>query len=187
MSRAFKKESDGDEIDEPLPEPVAVLPAGATNYITPAGAARLRQLRERLFREDRPRALDKAGVAGDPARQRKLRQLDQQIQRLDERIAGLEIVDPAAQDDDCVGFGATVSVRDGDGNQRTYQVCGVDETEPAAGKISWISPIARALRGRAVGDEVVLRLPRGEVQLEILGIEYLAAEPGPDDEAARDP
>ena len=172
MSRAFKKESDTEEIDDPIPEPVDVLPAGAKNYITPSGAARLRDLRDRLVREERPRALDKAGAAGDPARQRKLRQIDHQIQRLDERIAKLEIVDPASQDSGRVAFGATVAVRDEDGDERTYQICGVDEAVPAEGKISWISPIARALRSRSVGDEVTLRLPRGEVLLEILEIEY---------------
>ena len=71
-----------------------------------------------------------------------------------------------------MAFGATVAVRDEGGNDRTYQICGVDEAVPAEGKISWISPIARALRSRRVGDEVTLRLPLGEVLLEILEIEY---------------
>jgi transcription elongation factor GreB len=172
VSRAFKKESDTESIDDATPEPMEVLPAGTKNYITPSGAARLKELRDRLVQEERPKGLDEAGAPGEPARQRKLRQLAHRIGRLDERIATLEIVDPATQDSDRVVFGATVAVRDVDGNERTYQICGVDEADPAHGKISWISPIARALRSRRVGDEVPLRLPRGEVLLEILEIEY---------------
>ncbi len=173
MARAFTRESDNEDIDDPIPEPIDLLPAGVKNYITPAGAARLKGQLDDLVHKERPAALDAAGPEGDPLRKKKQRQIDRRIQLLGDRIANFEVIDPAKQSAENVAFGATVTVCDEEGNERTYQICGVDETDPDNGKISWISPIARALRSREVGDEITLQLPRGRVLWEVVKIECL--------------
>ena len=172
MARAFTKESDHEDLDDPIPEPIDVLPPGVKNYITADGATRLKEQLDALVHKERPRALEAAGPKGDPARKKKQRQLDRQIQLLGNRIANFEIIDPAKQRTDRVSFGARVTVCDEEGIEKCYQICGVDETDPDNGKISWISPIAKALRSREVGDEVSLQLPRGKVSLEVVKIEY---------------
>ncbi len=172
MARAFTKESDNEDIDDPLPEPIDVLPPGVKNYITPGGATRLRAQLDHLVHKERPAELDQAGPEGDPARKKKQRQIDRRIRLLGERIANFEVIDPARQNTDRVSFGASVTVCDEEGSEKTYQICGVDETDPDNGKISWISPIARALQSREVGDEVRLQLPRGTVLLEVVRIQY---------------
>ena len=172
MARAFTKESDNEDVHDPLPEPIDVLPHGVKNYITPGGAARLKERLNRLVNAERPRALEAAGPDADDSAKKKLRHIDQQIRILSDRIGNFEIVDPAKQDSEGVAFGATVTVADEEGTRRTYTICGVDEAEPDAGRISWISPIARALRTKKVGDEVTFELPRGRVVLEILHVEY---------------
>ncbi len=172
MARAFTKESDNEDIDDLLPEPIDVLPPGVKNYITPGGAARLRAQLDHLVRKERPAELDRAGPEGEPARKKKQRQIDRRIRLLGERIANFEVIDPARGNTDRVSFGASVTVCDEEGIEKTYQICGVDETDPDNGKISWISPIARALQSREVGDEVRLQLPRGTVLLEVVRIQY---------------
>ena len=171
MARAFTKESDNENVDDPIPEPIDVLPRGVKNYITPSGAARLKERLDDLIHKERPAALEGSGPRGDPARKKKQRQIDRQIRLLGERIANFEVIDPANQSADRVSFGATVTVCDEEGREKTYQICGVDETDPDNGKISWISPIARALRSREVGDEITLQLPRRKVLLEIVKID----------------
>lgn len=170
MARAFTRESDNELVDEVVVEPREVLPPGVKNYITPEGAERLRNDLARLV-DQRPRLLGSAGKQLEPADKKRLRELDRKIRYLDERISGLEIVESAGEAPERVVFGSTVTVADEDGGQKTYRICGVDETDPDNGKISWISPIARALAAREVGDEVQLDLPRGRITLEILGID----------------
>jgi transcription elongation factor GreB len=143
MSKAFTKESDG---DEPAPSFVAELPLppGAKNYVTPAGLAAYR-----------------AAVAGesDPRRQAELAR----------RIERAEVVDPATQDTDRVRFGLVVSV-EGASGARDYQIVGIDEAEPRAGRVSWMSPIARALLEATVGDVVTVQLGGKPVELEVTAI-----------------
>ena len=172
MARAFTKETDNEDVYDPLPEPIDVLPPGVKNYITPPGAARLKERLNRLVNAERPRALEAAGSDADASAKKKLRQIDQQIRILSDHIGNFEIVDPAKQESEVVTFGASVTVADEEGNTRTYTICGVDEAEPDEGRISWISPIARALGTKKVGDEVSFELPRRRVVLEILNIEY---------------
>ena len=85
MARAFTKESDNEDVDEPIHEPIDVLPPGVKNYITPSGAARLKERLDDLIRKERPAALEAAGPEGDPARKKKQRQIDRQIRLLGER------------------------------------------------------------------------------------------------------
>lgn len=180
MSKAFTRESDYDPSQEVRARPRDVLPPGRKNYITPAGAARMREELDAAEAE-RPglvedlRALAKAGSREDEAYrvlERDLRELDDRIVWLRERIGGLEIVRPGAHGDARVRFGAAVTVVDEGGDEHRYRIVGVDETDTASGAISWLSPLARALLGHEEGDEVTVQLPRAVQRLEIVAVEY---------------
>jgi transcription elongation factor GreB len=165
MSKAFTKESDeGPESDVHLDfkDP---LPPGVKNYVTPEGAQALRQELARLESEPRPKGADKAS-------KKRAEALERRLQFLRDRVANMTVVDTGTQDKDSVHFGATVTVADEDGNEKSYRIVGVDESDPSSGKISWISPIAKALISARVGDVVTLELPDGNAELEILSIEY---------------
>lgn len=90
---------------------------------------------------------------------------------LERRIASAELVPQPAEPRGTVHFGATVAV-DGRSGRRRYQIVGVDEADAASGKIAFLSPLARVLLGRAAGDTVRVRTPRGEEELEIAAVEY---------------
>ncbi len=177
MNKAFTKESD-DPFDEIIPEPKDLLPPGAKNYVTPQGAEQLRSELERLTEVERPRIakgdLHEAGPVGDveAAQRRRLDAIDRRIRFLRDRVSNMELVDPKGQLDDRVRFGASVTVWDEDDNEKTYRIVGVDEADPGSGKVSWLSPIAKALIGGAEGDIRRVELPQGEVELEIVKIAY---------------
>lgn len=170
MSKAFTKESDEGPFEEVIPEPKELLPEGVKNYVTPQGAEALRAELRHLEQELRPEV--EAAKGRDEARSR-LEAIDRRAHFLRERIANMVVVDPAGQERDSVHFGATVGVADEEGNEKTYKIVGVDESDPPRGKISWISPIAKALISARVGDVVTLELPDGDVELEILSIQYV--------------
>ena len=106
------------------------------------------------------------------ADQHRLRELDEQIRWLGERVAGFEVIEPAQQDGDQARFGATVTVMDAAGEERVYTIVGVDEADASEGRISWVSPLAKALLSSRAGDEVVAHLPRDDEVLEIVSIDY---------------
>lgn len=168
MSKAFTKESEEGPFDEVYPEPKDLLPPGVKNYVTPEGGAALRSDLARLEGEVRSRVAAEKG----PARKQRLDALDRHIQFLRDRVASMVVVDPKSQEQDSVRFGATVTVVDEEGNEKIYKIVGVDESDPGKGKISWISPIAKALISAKAGDVVTLEVPDGSVELEILDIEY---------------
>jgi len=181
MNKAFVKESDRDD-DEDLPEAQA-LPAGTRNYMTPAGYARLRDELAHLMNVERPAVVQVVSWAasnGDRSEngdylygKKRLREIDRRMRFLTKRLDIAEVVDPAAQPNrDQVFFGATVTYLDKAGDTHTVTIVGVDEAEPLAGKISWISPVARALIKAREGDTVVLRTPGGVEELDILEVEY---------------
>lgn len=180
MNKAFTKESDYDPTLDVVARPRNPLPAGVKNYITPSGAsvlrAELRQVGEaRTELLQQIRQLAARGLEEDDARRdakRRLRQVEGHSAWLEERVASLEVVEVATGDDDRVRFGAEVTVSDEEGIERTWRIVGVDEADPSSGEISWISPIARALLAKEVGDEVEVRLPRGRTRLEILQVDY---------------
>jgi len=182
MNKAFTKESDYDDLGEPVAEPRAVLPPGTPNYVTPDGARRVREELRRLIEVEKPQLEGQVGRTGgaDGARdkeaqataRRRLREVNARIPFLEDHVGRFQVVDPAGQSTDQVRFGARVTIMDEDGDERTYLICGVDEAEPAIGHVSWISPIAKTLIGHEVGDEVTLRLPKSEQTLEIIDIEY---------------
>jgi len=170
LSKAFTRESDQDLPEDP-PEPADLLPPGVRNYVTPEGAVRLREELRELVQEIRP-GVAAARTAGDSEARTRLRFIDRRIATLRDRVASMEVVDPERQDEDRVRFGATVTVSDEAGEDRVYRIVGVDEADPAAGKVSWLSPIARALLGKEEGERVPLELPGGRACLAILDIRY---------------
>jgi transcription elongation factor GreB len=168
MSKAFTRESDDELANEPLVSGSALdlLPAGAKNYLTARGAHRFREELARLIQVDRPR------LAADPARAGELRVLDARIKELEDNLLSAEIV-PVPEDDrpEWVTFGSTVTVREQRGGAlKRFTIVGVAESDSAAGAISWISPMAKALIRARRGDQVIVRSPAGEEKLEIVEI-----------------
>ena len=190
MSKAFTKESDQDS-DDDLEEPDP-LPAGAKNYMTPAGLAALQQERRFLLREERPRIVEIVSWAagnGDRSEngdyiynKKRLREIDRRVRYLDKRLDDAELVDPKKQQGlEQVFFGATVTYANEDNVETTVQLVGVDEADLDHGKINWLSPVARALMKGRVGDEIELRTGDGVQLIEITNIRYIipAEDGGP--------
>ncbi|MDR6788004.1 transcription elongation factor GreB [Sphingomonas sp. BE138] len=153
------------------------------NHITPAGYAKLRAEYEQLFAHDRPALVETISWAagnGDRSEngdyiygRKKLREIDRRLGWLSRRMKAAKVVDPAQQQDRTrVWFGATVTIADEDDNERVLTLVGDDEAEAGAGRVGWNAPIARALRGAAVGDLRRVTLPAGEREYEIVGIVY---------------
>lgn len=185
MNKAFVRESDGDEDDE-LP-PSLALPAGTRNYISPSGHERLKVELESLVKRERPHVVDIVAWAasnGDRSEngdyiygKRRLREIDRRIRFLTKRLEIAEVVDPLGQgDNDQVFFGARVTVADELGQENCYTIVGVDEADAANGKISWISPLARALLKAREGDSVKFHSPLGVREIDILEVRYLSIE-----------
>lgn len=166
MSKAFTKESD-DGLDDVLVVDDSALPPGEKNYLTPAGAARLRADIERL--RAAPHADGRHKVA-----------LEQRLSSLLRRLEAAEVIDPETQPADRVLFGATVTVCDADDRERTqrayrtYRIVGVDEADARRGWVSWRSPIARALLNLHAGERAIVHTPRGDQELEVVRIDYRA-------------
>lgn len=181
MNKAFVKEGEGDDDEDAAPG-LPPLPAGARNYLTPQGYRRLRQELMTLLDEERPKIVEVVSWAaknGDRSEngdylygKKRLREIDRRIRFLGKRLDSAVVVDNAGKTHEQVFFGATVTVLDEDGNERTVSIVGVDELDPARGRVSWISPIATALLKASVGDVVTLRTPRGTEELEVVDIRY---------------
>ena len=185
MSKAFTRESDGDDEDEL--EPALKLPAGTRNYITPAGHARLKDELEHLVKRERPHVVEIVAWAasnGDRSEngdyiygKRRLREIDRRIRFLTKRLENAEVVDPLRQgDNDQIFFGARVTLADADGNENTYVIVGIDEADASRGRISWISPLARALIKAREGDTVRFQSPVGPRELDILEVVYATVD-----------
>ncbi len=167
MNKAFTKE---DAPDAPLiVPPRAPLPDGVPNYVTARGLA---LLRSELAALEADRAALAASTGDDAERARRIARESARIAALAARLATAELVDPRRQPHDEVRFGATATVRDDAGEARRYTIVGVDEADPAAGRVAFLAPVARALQGARVGDVVTVRTGRGEESLEVLAIEY---------------
>jgi len=189
MSKAFVKESDGDDDDE---VEAPAVPAGTRNYITPTGHKRLKDELLQLIDRERPevvRTVAWAASNGDRSEngdyiygKKRLREIDRRIRFLTKRLDIAEVVDPAVHHgNDQVFFGATVRFASDHGEERTIRILGVDEAESARGEVSWVAPIARALLKARVGDEVRLVTPRGVETIEVLEVSY----PPPGGDAVR--
>ncbi|HLO63334.1 MAG TPA: transcription elongation factor GreB [Azonexus sp.] len=181
MNKAFVRESDGE--DEEELEPSLKLPAGTRNYITPAGHARLKDELEHLVKRERPHVVEIVAWAasnGDRSEngdyiygKRRLREIDRRIRFLTKRLDFAEVVDPLRQgDNDQVFFGARVTIADQDGQENTYTIVGVDEADVARGRISWVSPLARALIKAKEGDSIRFQSPLGIREIDILEVVY---------------
>lgn len=183
MNKAFTKESDNDNDDGPA---LPALPSGGKNYITPQGYERLRSELLDLIDNERPKVVDIvhwAASNGDRSEngdyiygKKRLREIDRRIRFLTQRLEIAEITNPAIHHGrDQVFFGATVTYADVEGAEHTITILGIDEANSAAGEVSWVSPVARALLKARVGDEVNLVTPHGVQVLEILKVSYPAA------------
>lgn len=185
MSKAFTKESDADEDDDGVGGAVAPIPAGAKNYLTPQGYARLRDELLQLMDEERPKVVEAvhwAAKNGDRSEngdylygKKRLREIDRRIRFLTKRLEIAEVTDPSVHHgSDQVFFGATVCYVDELGEERTVTILGIDEAESAQAQVSWISPIARALLKAREGDVVKLVTPGGAHEVEVLSVRYPA-------------
>ncbi|HEV7775520.1 MAG TPA: GreA/GreB family elongation factor [Luteibacter sp.] len=164
MSQAFVKEHDappGDDLpDIPISE--------HHNYVTPQGFASLRKrLDHALAERDRVQAsgdsVDKASV---------IAALERDLRWLQSRVGSATEIDPADQPRDRVAFGARATVVTEEGERHAYRIVGEDEADAEHGKVSYVSPLARALLGAKVGDEVSWHRPAGDIAIEVVGIDY---------------
>lgn len=180
MNKAFVKESDSDEDDEGA---LPLIPPGAKNYITPQGYQRIREELLQLIDTERPevvKIVHWAASNGDRSEngdyiygKRRLREIDRRIRFLTKRLDLAEVVDPSVHHgSDQVFFGATISYLNNAGTEHTVTIVGIDELDPLKGKISWVSPVARALTKAREGDVITLTTPAGEDALEIISVTY---------------
>ncbi len=173
MSKAFVRESEDDD-EEPRSEPA---PPPAKNYISPAGYARLKAELKQLVEAERPevvRTVSWAAKNGDRSEngdylygKKRLREIDRRVRFLIKRLEAAEVVHTAGRDSDQVFFGATVKLRN-----KTITIVGIDETDTARHRVSWISPVAKALIKARAGDRVLFKTPGGVEELEILDVRY---------------
>lgn len=181
MNKAFVKEQDQESEDD-LPDSPSI-PPGTRNYMTPAGYAALRQELIHLMNEERPamvQIVSWAASNGDRSEngdylygKKRLREIDRRMRFLTKRLDIAEVVDPSLQPNrDQVFFGATVVYCDKSGEEHTITIVGMDEADPLNGKISWISPVARALIKAREGDTVTLQTPAGPDELDVLEVRY---------------
>ena len=186
MSKAFVA-NDTVEADEEGEESLSPLPTGIKNYMTPWGHARMQAELSSLIRKERPELVNiVAWAAGNGDRsengdyiygKKRLREIDRRIRFLTKRLENAEVVDPRDRDaTDKVYFGATVTIMDESGQEATYSLVGIDEAEPARGRISWISPLAKALLRAEAGDTVRFQSPGGLRVLDIVSVDYIALD-----------
>lgn len=181
MNKAFTKESDGADDDDPpqLPQ----LPPGGKNYITPQGYARIRTQLLDLIDNERPKVVEIvhwAASNGDRSEngdyiygKKRLREIDRQIRFMTKRLEIMEVVDPALHyGRDQIFFGATVTYVEAGGTERTVTILGIDEADSSQGQVSWVSPIARTLLKARSGDAIPLVTPAGAVEIEVVSVHY---------------
>lgn len=180
MSRAFVKEdSNKDEELEHEPD----MPKGLKNYMTLTGYQTLRKELSDLVTVERPEVVQVVSWAasnGDRSEngdyiygKKRLREIDRRIRFLTKRLEIAEVIDPSTQPNkDRVYFGATVTYLNPEDQEVTVTIVGIDEADPLKGKISWISPVAKALIKAKEGQVVILKTPTGKQEIEVLEIRY---------------
>jgi transcription elongation factor GreB len=189
MSKAFvRDDAQADDQDEDAQRPDQALPTGVRNYITPSGHQKLRDEWLQLLDVERPevvRVVSWAASNGDRSEngdylygKKRLREIDRRIRFLTKRLEIAEVVDPEAR----VGtaqafFGATVTFLRNGVDEETVTIVGVDEVDPARRRISWVSPVGRALLKSQAGDLIRLSLPEGATEIEVLEVRYQRVEP----------
>ncbi|MES2217414.1 MAG: transcription elongation factor GreB [Pseudomonadota bacterium] len=179
MNKAFTKETDAEE----EPEQPETPDTHHKNYVTPSGYAALQDELRNLVSDERPKIVEVVRWAagnGDRSEngdyiygKKRLREIDRRVRYLIKRIENAEVVDPERQKNlTQVFFGATVTYVQEDGSKKTVKIVGIDEADLTQDKISWISPVAKALLKSAVGDTVQFSTPAGTEILKILTIKY---------------
>ena len=154
------------------------------NYITPTGHQRLKDELLQLLDVDRPATVQIvhwAASTGDRSEngdyiygKKRLREIDRRIRFLNQRLEFAHVLDPSTREStNQVFFGATITYLNGQNEQKTIRIVGVDEVDVEHGDVSWISPIAKAMLKKSIGDEITLETPDGLETLEILDVQYL--------------
>ncbi len=185
MNKAFTRESEQDDEEPDATAPP--LPSGLKNYITPAGYKRLKDEALQLLDKERPelvKVIQWAASNGDRSEnadyiygKRRLRQIDSRIRFLTKRMDIAVVIDPAVREaSDQVFFGATVTLMNQTGEEKTYSIVGIDEADVSRGRISWISPLAKALIKAREGDTITVKTPGGDEKLEVTEVKYLPIE-----------
>lgn len=176
MSRAFVKEDDTEHAGTELPErPQSTYP----NYVTAHGLEQLRQQFAQLTQERETLTPRKE----DPVIRQRISLIDRDLRYVQGRLQAAIPVDTAAQPVTTVLFGASVNLEDEHGVAHDYTIVGEDEADISCRKISWISPLARALIGHRVGENILWKRPAGDLMLEIIDIRYNAHNPTPSESA----
>ena len=153
------------------------------NYMTPQGYARLKAEFSQLWENERPelvKTITWAASNGDRSEngdyiygKKRLREIDRRLRYLSKRLDGAVVVDPAERGEtEQIYFGATVTYMAGDGEERTISIVGMDEVDPGRGRVSWISPIAKALLKKQPGDRIKLATPGGLEDIEVIDVRY---------------
>ncbi|PID38753.1 MAG: transcription elongation factor GreB [Deltaproteobacteria bacterium] len=165
-----------------MPRRASPQRSSKSHYITPMGYQRLADELDYLWRVERRRVTQQvadAAALGDRSEnaeyiygKKRLREIDRRLRWLSKRLDELEIVHPHPSQRGRVFFGAYVTVEDEEGDELALQIVGADEVDPNQRKISIDSPMGRALLGKAVGDEVLVRRPKGEASFEVVKIRY---------------
>ena len=166
MSRGFVKEDDQEEL--PMVPPRPFLPEGATNYVTPQGMEFLLKEKEELLEEKK-----NIEYTNDNERRIAKNLVNAKFNLLIARIDSAKVVNPNAQKQDRVRFGANLKLKlDNSASPKNFKIVGVDEANISQGKISHLSPVAKVLMEKKVGDKASLKLENGERVFEILEIDY---------------
>lgn len=167
MSRGFVKEDDQEEA--PIVPQRPYLPEGITNFVTRTGMDQLLAEKEALIRER-----ENLNITRENEKRIAINYINAKLQLLNNRIAEARVIDPKEQPQNEVMFGATVRLRTpATGSVKTFRIVGVDEADISKGKISFISPLAKVLINKKVGDKVTLKRERDEIVFEVLEIVYM--------------
>lgn len=152
------------------------------NYITPAGFEKLRSEYVELLNVERPKTVtvvtwaasngDRSENADYQYGKRRLREIDRRLHFLKTKMQDSEVVDPAQIKSDKVVFGATVTLENEEGEEVVYQIVGEDEIDIKLKRISWKSPVAKAILGKKIDDEVKVSKPKGDEMMTIIDIKY---------------
>jgi transcription elongation factor GreB len=166
MSRGFVKEDDQEEI--PIVPQRAYLPDGVTNFVTQVGMNQLLAEKQMLINEK-----DTLSSASENEKRIALNYINARIQLLNNRIAEARIVNLKEQPQNEIRFGALVTLKtEAPDNIQTFQIVGVDEADISKGKVSFISPVAKSIVNKKIGDKVVLKRAKEDIVFEILDITY---------------
>jgi transcription elongation factor GreB len=185
MNKAFTKEDNESENEAPDDVDPTPIPGGK-NYMTPAGAEKMRQELKHLRNVERPEVTKTvAWAAGNGDRsengdylygKKRLREIDRRMRFLAKRLESAVIVDPLSVQSDQVLFGATVTIRYEDDSEKVYSIVGIDEIDVNHGRISWQSPLARCLMKSRAGDIVTFHSPKGPQDIEVMDVKYVPLE-----------